>query len=291
MHAGWLLDEFERTAVWASVENFLGWLGGEPRLTARYADAIGARTEPMLHAGFLTDSVLREAVVGRMALLRARHKSAGRQTSWSEDTREAWRRVDRYVKTQIFGYPGPLEGDRTPVRLLPEGLVDAACQAFADHEDASRLRILAMFSQGATPDDTELAAARTAVTKIGGNTVGDDEINELNCASSVAVACRDIALGDEVAKALIRLSSHAPDSEIIHQMVLVMVQTAGVHSTRHLWSEWLERRLRSFAEHLPGPPSGALRTFLESLRELQVVLPVEEWFHLRAQAVARAGAG
>ena len=244
----------------------------------------------MLHAGLLTAWSLRDEVFGRLQLLRTRHEEAGRQTSWSEDTQKAWRRVHEAVRTQVFGFPGPLEGDRRPRRRIPDGVVESLHAACAGQPDISRLRILAAFSQGAKPGAGELKAARKAVTEIGSKAVGLPEINELNFASFVAVAYRDLALGNEVAGALIRLSGQATEREIVHQMVRLMVQTAAVNEERECWSQWLEERLEAVAKALPGPPSKALDVFLETLREIEIVLPVEEWSHLRGRAVALSGA-
>ena len=290
MHGGWLLDELEPTGVRSNSEGFLRWLESSPRTADRYADALGYRTEPMLHAGLLTEWSLRDEVLGRLGLLRARHKRDGRQTSWSEETGEVWQRIHETVTNQIFGFPGPLEGERRPIRDIPTGVVDAACQACADRKDISRLRVLAAFSQGAKPDHGELETAREDVAKIGGKAVGLHEMNELNFASFVAVASRDLALGNEVAEALIRLSAEASEQETVHQMVRLMVQTAAVNAEKESWSKWLGGRLESVANALPGPPSQALGAFLESLRKMQAVLPCEEWFHLRARAVALSGA-
>ncbi len=135
-----------------------------------------------------------------------------------------------------------------------------------------------------------MESAREAVTKIGGKTTGLGEISELNFASFVAVASRDLALGNEVAEALTRLSGEVSEQETVHQTVRLMVQTAAVNAEKDSWSKWLEERLESVAKALPGPPSPALGAFLESLREMQVVLPCEEWFHLRARAVALSAA-
>ena len=290
MHGGWLLDEFERIGVPSELNGFVKWVESTRGVSGVYADAIGARREPMLHAGILTDWTLRDEVPGRLELLRARHEKQRRRTSWSDATREAWRRVREAVSTQVFGFPGPLEGDRRPRRCIPDGVVESLHAACADRPDISRLRILAAFSQGAKPGATELEAARKAVTEIGGKAVGLPEINELNFASFVAVAYRDLALGDEVADVLIRLSGQATEREIVHQIVRLMVQTAAVNEEKESWSKWLERRLQSVAKALPGRPSPALGAFLESLREMQVVLPSEEWLHLRARAVALSGA-
>ena len=290
MHGGWLLDEFEPAGVRSDFKNLLEWLESGPRTAALYADAIGSRTEPMLHAGILTEWSLRDEVLGRLSLLRARHEKEGRQTSWSEETGEVWQQIDEAVTNQVFGFPGPLEGERRPSRDIPMGVMDTARQACADRNDISRLRILATFSQGAKPDHGELETAREAVSQIGVQAVGPHEMNELDFASFVAVASRDLALGNEVAEALIRLSAEASEQEIVHEILRLMVQTAAVNAEKELWSKWLEGRLQSVARALPGPPSRALGAFLESLREMQAVLPCEEWFHLRARAVALSGA-
>ena len=293
MHGGWLLDELEPTGVRSNFERFLTWLGSSPRIADRYADAIGARTEPMLHAGLLTEGSLRGEVLGRLELLRARHEKAGRQTAWSEDTREAWHRIQSGVRKQVFGFPGPLEGEKRPLQDIPEGILDAANRAWADRGDISQLQILAFFSQGARPNGEDLEAARNCVRSIGQSLAEDGwrrQMADLNFASVVAVACRDLPLGDEVAEALVRLSSGTSEPGGVYPIVHLMVQTAAVNAEKESWSKWLEGRLESVAKTLPGPPSTALGAFLDSLREMQVVLPCEEWFHLRARAVALSGA-
>ena len=293
MHGGWLLDELEPTGMRSDFDGFLKWLDSSPRVADLYADAVGARTEPMLHAGLLTEWSLRDEVLGRLELLRARHEKAGRRTSWSEGTREAWQRIQAGVRNQVFGFPGPLEGDRSPLRDIPEGIVDAASGAWADQGHLSRLQILSAFSQGARPQGGELDAARNHVREIGQSLTADGrlhEMTELNFASVVAVAGRDLPLGHEVAEALFRLSRATTEREGVHRIVHLMIQTAAVNAEKESWSKWLEARLESVARALPGPPSPALGAFLESLRELQVVLPCEEWFHLRARAVALSGA-
>ena len=293
MHGGWLLDELEATGVRSDIESFLKWLRENRPTASYYADAAGARTEPMLYVGQLTAASLREEVARRLDLLRARHEKAGRPTSWSDETRAAWKQVQATVRNQLFGSPGPLEGDRRPLRYIPEGILDAAKRAWTDRGEVSLLQILAFFSQGAQPNGEDLEAARDCVRQIGQSPAADGrlpEMAELNFASVVAVACRDLPLADEVAEALVRLSSSTSEPPGVYQIVHLMVQTAAVNEEKESWSKWLEARLESVARALPGPPSRALGAFLESLREMQAVLPCEEWFHLRARAVALSGA-
>ncbi|MYB31627.1 MAG: hypothetical protein F4Y20_03625 [Acidobacteria bacterium] len=290
MQGGWLLDVLEPTGVRSDWEEFQEWIESQRHVAGLYAEAIGARREHMLHAGMLKGGTLRDEVLGRLELLRVRHERAGRRTSWSEETDRAWQRVREGVRTQLLGFPGPLEGDRRPRRKMPEDIVEALHAACEDRPDISRLRILAMLSQGGRPGARDLAAARAAVTRIAESDIGLPEITELNFASIVALACRNRALGDEVAAALIRVSGGARDVEIVHQILRLVVQTAAVHAEKEPWSRWLAERLEGVARALPGPPSGALDAFLEGLRTIEVVLPVEEWCHLRARAVAHAGA-
>lgn len=293
MHGGWLLDELEPTGVRSDIESFLKWLRENWPTASYYAEAAGARMEPMLWAGELTAASLRQEVARRLELLRTRHEKAGRPTSWSKETRAAWEQVQATVKKQLFGVPGPLEGDLIPVRYIPEGILDAADRAWTGREEISRLQILAFFSQGARPQDEDLGTARDCVREIGQSAAADgrlSEMAELNFASVVAVACRDLALADEVAEALVRLSGSTSEPPGVYQIVHLMVQTAAVNAEKESWSNWLEARLESVAKALPGPPSQALGAFLESLRQMQFVLPCEEWCHLRARAVALSGA-
>ena len=258
MHGGWLLDELEATGVRSDIESFLKWLRENRPTASYYADAAGARTEPMLYVGQLTAASLREEVARRLDLLRARHEKAGRPTSWSDETRAAWKQVQATVRNQLFGSPGPLEGDRRPLRYIPEGILDAAKRAWTDRGEVSLLQILAFFSQGAQPNGEDLEAARDCVRQIGQSPAADGrlpEMAELNFASVVAVACRDLPLGDEVAEALVRLSSGTSEPGGVYPIVHLMVQTAAVNAEKESWSKWLEGRLESVAKALPGPPS------------------------------------
>ena len=293
MQGGWLLEVLEPAGAMPHVEEFLEWLGSHLRIAGYYADAVGMREEPMLHAGVLTAESLRDEVFGRLEVMRARHKNQGREASWSDETRAAWQQIDAKVSNQMFGFPGPLEGERRPGREVPKGIVDAVHQACVEREEISLLRVLAVFSQGARLQRKDLEKAREAVREIGlgpPRDVGLREVNELNFASFTAVAGQDKTLADEVANVLVQLSRDMSKEEIVHQIVRLMVQTAAVNEEKETWSRWLESRLDDVAKALPGAPGEPLKAFRESLREMEIVLPYDESFHLRAQAVALSGA-
>ena len=120
MQGGWLLELLEPTGVMSDVQGFLEWLGNHLRIAGHYSEAVGFRREPMLHAGILTSESLRDEVFGRLVVLRARHEKQGTKTCWSGETEAAWQQIEARVSNQLFGFPGPLEGERRPARDLPK---------------------------------------------------------------------------------------------------------------------------------------------------------------------------
>ena len=112
----------------------------------------------------------------------------------------------------------------------------------------------------------------------------------MELASIVAAANRNPELADGIADVVIGISPRAFEEEEVQMILRIMLQAAAAHETRDAWFKWLEERLANIATHLPPPPNKSLQIFLGHLGDIEVVLPAESWFHIRARSMALAGA-
>ena len=155
------------------------------------------------------------------------------------------------------------------------------------------LQLLVMASQSFALGKLELERALQTVQKIAENN-SDAEPHEnlelLGLASIVAAANRDTMLADGIADAVVRVASSISEEKDIQIILWTMMQSAAAHETHDAWFKWLEERLTSIAIYLPPPPVECLRMFLDHLDEVERVLPIESWFHVRARLIASSGA-
>ena len=112
----------------------------------------------------------------------------------------------------------------------------------------------------------------------------------LRLASIVAAVNRDAVLADGIADAVVRFASKRSEGKDVPIILWIMLQAAATHEAHDEWFKWLEGRLASIAIHLPPPPNECLQMFRDHLDEIEKVLPINSWFHLRAKSIASAGA-
>ena len=103
----------------------------------------------------------------------------------------------------------------------------------------------------------------------------------------MAAASRDTALADGIADALLNVVAEASEAEAIPRILEVVFQAAAAHEAHDAWLQWLEERMTSIAN---GLPQDSLHVFLGHLHEIEMVLPIEHWFHARAKSIALSGA-
>ena len=174
--------------------------------------------------------------------------------------------------------------------FLPGKLREEFVDAWADGSELTVLQQLVLLSQSFALDEQDLERARKAVATIRKNGVGanrDEYLTCLGAASVVAAASRDTALADGIADALLNVVAEASEAEAIPRILEVMLQAAAAHEERDAWLQWLEERMTSIAN---GLPQDSLGVFLGHLHEIEMLLPIEHWFHARAKSIALSGA-
>ena len=274
------------TASPIDIDGLEEWARGNMTTAGVYAELVDFRNNPMLFADRLsTPRALRSEILGRLYILKSRHQSEERQVPRSEEVDRAFARSEF-----ALGFPGPLEGHMRPTRVLPKELREEFTEAWAGDSDSVVLQQLVLLSQSFALNEQELDRARRAITTITENGVGANREEYLKCleaASVVAAASRDTSLADGIADAILNVVAEVSEAEAIPGILEITFQAAAAHEAHDAWLQWLEERMTSIANSLP---KDSLGVFLGHLHQVEMVLPIESWFHSRAKSIALSGA-
>lgn len=294
MQAGLVARTLIASSSSIDVGNLQEWARENMVLAGVYAGLVDVRTEPMVFASRITPWALRSEIVGRLHILRLRHEGEGRRVPRSEEIDSVLARPLKPEQTVLVGFPGPLEGHKRPVEPLPQDLDEGLGEAWAGSDKPFALQQLVTVSQLFALGEPIVGRARDWVRTIGENAGDTDREENLKClefASVVAAATRDVSLADSITDAVIAIVPGVSKAEEIAIVLQITLQAAAACETHDAWVKWLDERLESIATSLPPPPNESLSVFLGHLRELETILPIESWFHIRARSVALAGAG
>ena len=151
---------------------------------------------------------------------------------------------------------------------------------------------LTVYSQFYVLDTLELEHARESVKTLVSNIQDDDKEDVFMClqlASIVAATSRDTVLADEILNVLINITPTISKDELL-TILLMMLRTAGAHQTQHAWFEWLENGLSNIVTRLAGSAhtNKLVPELILFLEQIEMVFPVESWFHIRARSMISA---
>ena len=290
MRAGLIARTMMDPPLSIEINDFQKWLQGNMATAGAYADFVQARQEPMLLSGRI---LLRKEILGRLYVLASRHEREGRHVPKSEDIGQMLTQTDEHGQPFISGLPGPLEGHRRPIALVPQEVIEQIGDTWTVGAEPAALHQFATASQFFALGEPELDRAREAVKRIGEKNASTDlpeHLRLLESASIVVAANRSAPLADGIAEALVRIAPRLSTEEEISRLLRIMLQAAAVHEAHEAWFKWLEEGLARIAPYLPPPPNKSLQAFLSHLGEIERVLPLDSWFHVRARAIASAGA-
>ena len=270
------------------------WAHGNTVVAGDYAGLVSARKEPMLSAERISSDVLRHKILGRLQILKSRHENEGRQVPRVEDIDRALDQSKDSNQAPAFAYfPGPLEGHRRPTQLVPEGISEKIKNTWKDSTMLFSLERLVITSHLFALRKAEIERALQAVKSIEKNDASvksHENLILLELASIIAAANRETMLADGIADAIVRAAPGISEEKDIQTILRIMLRAATAYEAHDEWFKWLEERLASIALHLPPPPNKCLRMFLDHLESIGTVLPMNSWFHIRAQSVASSGA-
>ena len=290
MQAGMIARAMTESSYSVKIGDFQQWLYSNMAAAGVYADFVQARQEPMLLAGRI---LLRNEILGRLHVLKSRHEREGRYVPKSQDIDQMLTRIDERGQPFVSGLPGPLEGHIRPTAPVPQEVTEKIGDTWIDGAEPSALHQLVTISQFFALGKPELDRAREAVKTIGetnASTEPPENLRLLGSASIIAAANRNTPLADEILDALVRIVPRLSTEEEISMIPQIMLQTAASHEVHDAWFKWLEEGLARIATDLPLPPNKSLQAFLGPLCEIERVLPIDSWFHVRARTIALADA-
>ena len=225
-------------------------------------------------------------------MLKQRHEQAGRSVPRGEEIDSAFARLTGLAGQGVYIVPGPMELHLRAQAPMPEELAGAIATAWGDGDLVGALNLVARSSQcfevGKGSIERTRAALRGLVGRIG-EVKFEEALSQLYPASIVAAATGDERIADDVGAFAGRLAARASKSEDVEWIMHLLLQAAGARGGIEDWLDWLESRFVEVAKALPATPIDCLRWFVFQLEGLEVVMPMEWWFHLTAKRVAMAG--
>ena len=276
------------------IDSLDDWCRSNMALVGAYGEFADSREEPMsLFTGQLSPGDLRSEVLGRLVALRSRHEGEGRSILRPEELDRALERARERGDWLKCFFPGPLEGRRRPIGPAPEDLKKALAETGPDVAAPESWNGIANASHLYELGEPELTPSRETVMGME-HSLEDEEVRthlfSLELASVVAKTNRDTPLADAVADAATRIAGRTSNENDIWMILQICLQSAAAYKEHGAWFDWLEERLARIANCLPGPPNKCLPILLEHLDAIEMVLPIDSWFHCRARAIASAGA-
>ena len=257
-----------------------------------YAELVDARKEPMLLVRHLAPQILRSEILGRLHTLKARHESAGRQVPRSQDIHNALFEGHDPDRSPVFPSSGPLEGHRRPTRLIPEEWTERLRQTWTDSNGPFPFQQFVTASQYFTLGQPEREQIRKAVKTLAPNSGFADANESIRClyyASIVAATNRDSSLADGILNVVVKLTPKMSSEKEITMILRVALQAATAYEDYDSWLKKLGDGLSDIANQLPSLPNECLRVFLVQLDQLETILPINSWCHVRAKAIASSG--
>ena len=293
MQAQFIIRALSGAPASIDMDSLEEWSISNMVLEGAYAELVDAREEPMLlFTERLPPSDLRCEVLGRLARLRLRHASEGRSIPQSEAIDQVLERARESGNWLKCFFPGPLEGHQRPAVPASEELGETLKEATPDISLPASWHFLANASHLHALGESGLGAARDALIPVLDHADEGEMRNNLlslEVASIVAKTNGDTLLADAIADAITSISTMVSDENDIWLILVVCLQAAAAFEEHDAWFDWLEERLARIASRLPGPPNRSVRIFLEHLDAMEMILPIDSWFHRRARSVASTG--
>ena len=247
----------------------------------------------MYRAGEFSQSYLREEVIGRLVVLRARHQAAGRLVPNSEVIDAAMAKLAKEGSPLGWGMPGPLDGHIRPSERSNRSLSDAdteyVLRQLSEDPSGSIWSKLAYFSQCFELGGKVLEQACQACVTVNFDhdlVKGREYRGRLFDVCLIAASHRSKELANSIATIAIRRAPSAITSEAAMALLQIILLASAAFENEGEWAAWTSDHLDRLANALPC--GEATKTFYGHLVEVRKVLPISSAVTSRAEAVAAA---
>lgn len=291
MHASLLLQSTLGISV--KHDAFREWVHNNLHMAGTYAQMIDMRREPMYRAGEFTRSFLREEIIGRLVMLRARHQAAGHLVPSSDAIDTLMAQLEKDRSPLGWAMPGPLDGHIRPAGQSNRSLSDAdqadVLRELSEHPSGSIWSKLAYFSQCLDLGEKVLRqVCQACVPANFDDVVGKAKRrpNRLFDVCIIAVSQRSKELADSIATIVTRRAPSALTGEAAMALLQIILLASAAFENEEEWTAWTSDHLDRLATNLPC--GEATKTFYEHLVEVRKVLPISSAVTCRAEAVCAA---
>lgn len=291
MHAGLLLQSTLDISI--NLDAFRGWVHNNLHMAGTYAQMIDLRREPMYRAGEFSRSFLREEIIGRLVVLRARHQAAGRLVPNSDVIDAAMAQLAKEGSPLGWAMPGPLDRHIRPSERSNRSLSDAdmeyVLRQLSEDPSGSIWSKLAYFSQCFNLGEKVLEQACRACTTANFDhelVEGEERPTRLFDMGLIAAAHRNKDLANSIAAIALKRASLASTENDAMAVFQIMLLASAAFENEEEWFTWTSDQLDRLAYNLPV--GEATETLREHLAEIRKVLPISSAFTSRAEAIAAA---
>jgi len=291
MHSGLLAQSTLNISI--KLDALREWVNNNRDMAGTYAQMVDLRREPMYRAGEFSQSYLREEVIGRLVVLRARHQAAGRLVPNSEVIDAAMAKLAKEGSPLGWGMPGPLDGHIRPSERSNRSLSDAdteyVLRQLSEDPSGSIWSKLAYFSQCFELGGKVLEQACQACVTVNFDhdlVKGREYLGRLFDVCLIAASHRSKELANSIATIAIRRAPSAITSEAAMALLQIILLASAAFENEGEWAAWTSDHLDRLANALPC--GEATKTFYGHLVEVRKVLPISSAVTSRAEAVAAA---
>lgn len=291
MHSGLLAQSTLNISI--KLDALRGWVNNNRNIASTYGQMVDLRREPMYRAGEFSQAYLREEVIGRLVVLRARHQAAGRLVPNSDVIDAAMAKLAKEGSPLGWAMPGPLEGHIRPSersnRILSDTDTEHFLRQLYEDPSGSIWSKLAYFSQYFDLGGKVLEQACQACVPANFDLdlmKGREHPDRLFDVCLIAASHRSKELANSIATIAVRIAPSAVTGEATMALLQIILLTSAAFEDEREWSAWTSDHLDRLANTLPC--GEATKTFHDHLVEVRKVLPMSCVVTSRAEAVAAA---
>lgn len=291
MHGGLLMQSTLNIRI--NLPAMRQWVNSNRSIGGAYAQTLDLRREPMYRAGEISPCFIREEIIGRLVILRARHQAAGHSVPQSDGIDAAMANLSRKGSPLGWAMPGPLDGHIRPAdhkgRALSEKDVSHIMERLSKDPYGAIWSELAYFSQYFDLGNEILGRACEASAKLALNVEileTQTKLGRLLDVGIVAAAQRSKDLARSISTTALARAPHASSANDSIEILEVLLLSSAAFESEVEWHTWVEDQLASLAYRLPQ--GEATQSLFEHLKEIKKVLPISLSIGSRAEAIASA---
>ena len=274
------------------IESFQGWVESLTTEECYYRQFLDMRYEPMIDAHHMTKALLKAEVIGRLDLIRSKHKEELKSLSSVQDKIDAAVASLQSGDSSLAQYiPGPLEGHICPSnfegRKIEDSDADIVLNDLSNELLDRKWEQLASLSQHFDFGD-KLLNGINRLLKVFTLSEREDErkaqLVNLACICVILAAHRSTELANSVADIIVQSSRKLTSEQELYSTIRILQLASTAFEDDKEWSSWVSKRFCEFTYGLPSQKYAIM--FLNWLNLLKNNIDSCDPAYSRAEAIA-----